>query len=399
MSSPVLLMTKSANKSEVAVGEVLTYEIVLLNDGDVNLDNILVTDLLAEELEFIQGSVKIDGVEQPDLDILGGIEIGSMLIGEELTITFDAKVVEKIDEVIENTSRSSYTYIDSETDEELFGENESNLTEVAVYFADLEITKDCNKKSVGLGDTITYTVKLKNKGDLILENVIFKDLLPEAVELVDNEIIVNGTPVLATDLENGVNVGEILVGEVTTIVYTVLVVGGSCDGLITNQAFADYTYVLPNETFGFGTTEVVSCKVKTRIQSFKQILLDKYIEIEDCMDGIEDVNDGTASVSIDNCYVIKTSKGTSEEGQILSGYKLIIHGKLQMNIEYTACTEDQQVHAAYFEVDFGSFIILPPDYVFGSNVEVTGLIEDLRFDKVDDRHLFVNAVILLISNK
>ena len=57
--------------------------------------------------------------------------------------------------------------------------------------------------------------------------------------------------------------------------------------------------------------------------------------------------------------------GASREGQILTGWKLIIEGVLDHKIEYVADLPEQSVHSAHFRVPFSTFIILPEDFVEG----------------------------------
>ncbi|MEG2354357.1 MAG: DUF3794 domain-containing protein, partial [Clostridium sp.] len=93
-------------------------------------------------------------------------------------------------------------------------------------------------------------------------------------------------------------------------------------------------------------------------------------------------------------HMIKTPVIRSNEGQILTGYKLIVHGVINEVIEYTADEAEQSVHSAHYSIPFTTFIVLPENYSSG-NVEVHPVVEDIYFKQVDSRTVFANATILI----
>jgi uncharacterized repeat protein (TIGR01451 family) len=52
--------------------------------------------------------------------------------------------------------------------------------------ADLQITKAASSKTVRLGETVTYTVRLTNLGPGVATGVVFGDSLPDQLNLVDS---------------------------------------------------------------------------------------------------------------------------------------------------------------------------------------------------------------------
>nr|ABH03027.1 hypothetical protein [Clostridium taeniosporum] len=95
------------------------------------------------------------------------------------------------------------------------------------------------------------------------------------------------------------------------------------------------------------------------------------------------------------CHVISTPSIISNEGQILSGYKLIVRGVLEELVEYTSATEEQSVHSAHYSIPFSSFLILPSTYVVGSKIDIEGKVEDIYYKKIDSRCFFKNITILI----
>jgi hypothetical protein len=130
-------------------------------------------------------------------------------------------------------------------------------------------------------------------------------------------------------------------------------------------------------------------------KAFKQLTVQENITIPSVKPDVEQLLRVIANVEIIATRVIKTPVSTSQEGQVLTGYKLLIEGELNQKIEYVADEPTQSVHAAHFNVPFSTFIILPADFREGSLVTVVPYIEDIYIQQLDKRNLFKNVVLFL----
>jgi hypothetical protein len=133
---------------------------------------------------------------------------------------------------------------------------------------------------------------------------------------------------------------------------------------------------------------------------FKQLSVQETLCIPKVKPDCEQLVSVTAEIVITNTSVVKTpgsaaSPAVSNEGQTLTGHKLIVEGLLCQKIEYVADEPTQSVHAAHFNVPFSSFIVLPANFVLGTPVTVTGYIEDIFIELLDKRTVFKNVTVLL----
>jgi hypothetical protein len=129
--------------------------------------------------------------------------------------------------------------------------------------------------------------------------------------------------------------------------------------------------------------------------NFKQLVVDETVCIPSQKPDAEDIVNVLVDVEIIATHVIKTTKGTSQEGQVLTGYKLIIEGMLHQKVEYIADEQTQSVHAAEFNVPFSSFIILPENFNEGSTVNVEAYVEDVFYKLISPRCIFKNVTLRL----
>lgn len=390
-------LVKSSNLEEIVVGEVLTYQLTFTNTTENILSSVVVKDLLSPDVDFIEGSVKVNGMSMLEADILTGVQIGPVGVDSTVNVFFDVLVINKSGEYVENQSTAVYKYTDPKDGLIKIGEVESNLHKVLVEVAQLDIEKYANTNDVQLNDIVEYQIILRNTGTIELFDIIVNDLLSPALELVPGSVFVDGVLVNTVDISHGINIGNIPAGGQVIIDYKAKVVSGTCSGYIVNEACATYCYKLPNSATNKKKTDVASVEICVTISSFKQQALSKSITLPLAKPDIEEIDDVVVEVLIDDSYVVETMVSESHEGQNLSGFKLVIHGRLKMSIEYTALLPTQPMHSAHCEVPFSSFLILPPDYIQGSYVEVSTELENMEVDLIDLRSAMVNVIFLIIA--
>lgn len=131
--------------------------------------------------------------------------------------------------------------------------------------------------------------------------------------------------------------------------------------------------------------------------NFKQLSVQETLTIPEAKPDIEQIVSVFAEVDIKHTYVITTPVGTSAEGQILTGFKLVVEGVICQKVEYVADEPTQSVHAAHFCMPFSTYIVLPATFVPGTPIEVTGYIEDIFVQQLDCRKIFKNVTLLLVA--
>lgn len=107
---------------------------------------------------------------------------------------------------------------------------------------------------------------------------------------------------------------------------------------------------------------------------------------------------------IESVKLIETPVALSNEGQNLSGCKLIIELRLREKIKYVADEPTQTVHAAHYENVLKSIFVIVPCEVNGHSMKnllarkkilVTPYIEDIYAEMVDKRTIFKNITVFV----
>lgn len=141
---------------------------------------------------------------------------------------------------------------------------------------------------------------------------------------------------------------------------------------------------------------------------FAEIAIPETVVIPCAKPDIEDLVSIAVDAQVISSRLIETAVGTSNEGQILKGYKLIVELKLRQKIKYVADEPTQSIHAAHFEKVVSSiFVVLPPSVTINgktytiqelfkqNRLAVTPYVEDIYGALRDKRTIFKNITILL----
>jgi uncharacterized repeat protein (TIGR01451 family) len=390
-------MVKTSNEAAVAVGETVEYSIVLTNTGSISLENVVFSDILAPEVSYVAESFSINGVPVIEANPTVGVNIGSIAAGGSVEVSYEVLVNSLPSSgQITNIGVADYEFKLAPEDPPQTGSDESNSVTISVDQAELKIVKIVDKEVSNIGDSITYTLAVTNVGTVTLDNVILTDIIPNGTSFVTNSVKINGIQSIGANPAIGINLGALTTSQMVIITFEVKVDFVPCPPTLVNQGEANFEYNLESRTETF-TGNAVSNEVSTDVglKIFKQISVDGNLQIPVQKPDAEDVLQIILDVSINTTTLIKTPVGESYEGQILTGWKLIIEGKLNSKVKYVADEPTQSVHVAHYETPFSTFLVLPWEYEKCMKINVNAIIEDVFIKLLDERTFFINVTLLV----
>ncbi|MDM9670838.1 SdrD B-like domain-containing protein [Clostridioides difficile] len=179
---PTFTPIKTSNTETANVGDIITYTVTLDNTCDSPLTNVFFRDLIPNGLEFIPGTVTVDGVSVPGVDPNTGFPLPDIGGGTGVEVTFDV-VVESIPNPnpTNNIANIDYSYTPVEGGIPNDFSVDSNPVPVEVVSADIEVTKLSEPTIVNPGEELIYTIKVVNNGPFPSENVVLTDDLPASI--------------------------------------------------------------------------------------------------------------------------------------------------------------------------------------------------------------------------
>ena len=232
VKTPAIIFFKNAEQSTVKAGEKILYTITLVNSSEVS-GKVIVKDEAPENTTFVEGSIKVNGVEKAELteeNLKNGIEV-EVKENSEVTLTFEVTVNEQNSlndgDIIKNTA-----YVN---------EKLSNETETEFNKPVINSEKIANKTAVVAGEKLTYTIKVTNTGKADGTATV-KDEVPTGTEFVKGSIKVNGVEkaeLTEKDLKEGIKVDVPKASTngagTATVSFEVIVKEGTT-GMLTNKA-------------------------------------------------------------------------------------------------------------------------------------------------------------------
>ena len=232
VKTPVIIFFKNAEQSTVKAGEKILYTITLVNSSEVS-GKVIVKDEAPENTTFVEGSIKVNGVEKAELteeNLKNGIEV-EVKENSEVTVTFEVTVNEQNrlndGDIIKNTA-----YVNEKPSEE---------TETEFNKPVISSEKIADKTAVVAGEKLTYTIKVTNTGKADGTATV-KDEVPTGTEFVEGSIAINGSiksSLTEKDLKEGIEVDVPKANEneagTATVSFEVIVKQGTT-GMLTNKA-------------------------------------------------------------------------------------------------------------------------------------------------------------------
>jgi len=221
-----LAITKSDSPDPVNAGGILTYTVLVTNNGPSPATNVVMTDVLPAGVTFSSATSTQGSVSEASGTVTASL--GTLASGESETITIIVDVAGTTVGTITNTATVAGT------------ENESNLANnsateptTVVPIIDLAVTKSDTPDPVNAGGILTYTVLVTNNGPSPATNVVLTDALPTEVSFD------SATPSQGSVSESGgtvtANLGSLASGASATVTI-VATVADSALGTITNTA-------------------------------------------------------------------------------------------------------------------------------------------------------------------
>lgn len=136
-------------------------------------------------------------------------------------------------------------------------------------------------------------------------------------------------------------------------------------------------------------------KCKTEPNStFKQSTIDVNFCVDKCRAAVKDILKMSVSTKVESFKVVKTPIGTSQEGQTITGNKLMVVGEFILKTTYIADVPDNRVESYTVVIPFCDYIVLPSGFESLSIAKPEIFIEDMYITKSGDRCFFGNITYL-----
>jgi len=198
----------NSDKGEKAkVGDIVTYTVKVTNRGNVT-GGAYVT--LKDTMTNASGKIEFTDTARITYDEdESTFTITAVAPEETVTFTYTYEILEA------DAGKDLYNYIVVTSDPEQPGDSEK--VEVEDPDTSVTIDKTVDKVYAKIGDTVTYTIKVKHVGNVTAENIVIRDRMTHAAGTID---FTNTANVTYSHADSTFTIDELGVGEEEIITYT-----------------------------------------------------------------------------------------------------------------------------------------------------------------------------------
>ncbi len=226
----------------VAPGDDVTFDITILNQGNIAADNILVTDYIPSCMVLNDTDWTAAGSDANYTMTVanGDLPTGGLLPNEEASIQITLRVLNPMPfgcdlinwaeiSAATNQNGGPTNDVDSDPDADNSndpeGEDDIDYAEISVLGFDLAITKDlATNQAVAIapGEDVTYDITVLNQGNIAADNILVTDYIPNCMTLNDANWTPSGTDATYTmSVANGdLPAGGLLPNEEVSVQIT-----------------------------------------------------------------------------------------------------------------------------------------------------------------------------------
>ncbi|MGL6105485.1 DUF7507 domain-containing protein, partial [Romboutsia sp.] len=226
----------------VEVGQELIYGTMIVNDGDVAANNVIISATLSPSTSFVPGSVKINGIPNPTANIISGINIGTIaprgIINVCISLKFNSVPPGEIVYQNVNYSYQFVSGIDTITNTGV-----TNTVEVEVQEGKLSVVKSVSKNTMIVGDTVAYTIDITNIGTQLAKKFYFQDKLDANSSVVLESVVIDGILYPDYDPVAGFILPDLPAGDSTQVIFQAVLNSLPASTRVINRAFVTFGYI------------------------------------------------------------------------------------------------------------------------------------------------------------
>ena len=258
--------TKSVNRKYAGKGDTVTYTIIANNTGNATATNVILTDAIPYNTNYVRDSLTVNGVSYNG-DPNNGITLTSIPPNSSSYITFSA-LINSIPEVnpMANTARIVYNYtIDPSIPNGGQGANITNSVYTTIVCADIfsegNFIKTASTGQARVSDIITYTFLVRNTGNATASNIMVFDTVPYGTRFVPNTVLVNRETYVGAP-GNGITLPDIGPGESAQVSFDVTIDTITSINPIVDRGYIGYKYTQdPSAQLGVDVSTLSSAAI------------------------------------------------------------------------------------------------------------------------------------------
>lgn len=142
----------------------------------------------------------------------------------------------------------------------------------------------------------------------------------------------------------------------------------------------------------------INSKISSNLEDFTQFNVSSNFYIPKNKKDIEQISKVHVSVDIIETHIVKTPKGKSFEGQVLTGYKLFASIEINIKIEYICDDENNSVQYITHKIPSSAYVVIDEDYDDCLSTYPSIIVEDIYCKMITKRKIYFNVSLISVVN-
>jgi len=258
-------LSKSVNTTSAVIGNTITYTLNVANPNPRILTNVSIQDNLPNGLNYVINSARLNNVGIDATDITSNlnslvISIGDIPADTNWNITYQANIsaTTPIGNAINTAVAISDTVTSTQAQASVLV-TQPVVVVPEVPLVPLVINKTTAQNEVNLGETVNYSISIKNDNNRNVTGAELNDLLPEGLSYIAGTALYNGNSITADSTEQlSFNIGNIAANTTSVLSYDVVVDESSSNNRsLTNTANVTATDPNANSNSDSATVNII----------------------------------------------------------------------------------------------------------------------------------------------
>lgn len=150
------------------------------------------------------------------------------------------------------------------------------------------------------------------------------------------------------------------------------------------------------EYYGIDSLNNRLCKVQDA-KNFKQSNINLQLCLPKEKPNIGQVLRVKIDKNISKTKLVKTPIGKSIEGQILTGYKMLVMGDIRFEINYVVSRCDQGIHSFHGFVPFCEYVVMPEGFNPEETIVPDIYVEDIYIKQKNCRCVYGSIALMIVA--
>ncbi len=216
--------TMRTDKTFAKEGETVHNTITITNNSSTVLGSTYITTPTPPDgANYVAGSVKINGVAQPNFDPAAGFLLPDLNPGDTVTVEYDLQITSPSTvTAVTDSAQLQYNVNDPVRGNVTYSDPIPPVT-IKVVTVKLNVVKAVDKAFAVRGETLTYTITFTNEGNIDINDIYFTDNIPQGTTFVEKSVFINDQNIPAYRPDIGYSVANLIPGSSATTSFKVTI--------------------------------------------------------------------------------------------------------------------------------------------------------------------------------